>query len=249
MQNSIMVKEKWALVTGASGGIGSAISVKLAEAGYQLYLHYWRGEAEIKKLAATCREYGVVVVLLKADLSKVEEIGRLLSSFSRKPDVLINNAGITHYGLFTETQLLDLERLYQVNVQAPFLLAQGCAPYMIRQQYGRIINISSIWGVTGASCEVLYSMTKGALLSFTKALAKELAPSQVTVNAVVPGAIEGNLLRNQFNEEELQSIAAEIPMGRLGKPEEVASLVAYLLQPDAKYITGQVISPNGGWYT
>ncbi|MBP1931557.1 elongation factor P 5-aminopentanone reductase [Ammoniphilus resinae] len=244
-----MEKEKWALVTGASGGIGSAISLKLAEAGYHLYLHYWRGEVEIQKLAEACREYGAAAVPIKADLEIVEEIGGLISSLSRKPDVLINNAGITHYGLFTETPIIDLERLYRVNVRAPFLLAQGCAPYMIRQQYGRIINISSIWGVTGASCEVLYSMTKGALLSFTKALAKELAPSQVTVNAVVPGAIEGKLLRNQFNDEELKLIASEIPMGRLGEPEEIASLVAYLLQPDAKYITGQVISPNGGWYT
>ncbi|RXT15178.1 SDR family oxidoreductase [Ammoniphilus sp. CFH 90114] len=244
-----MNEEKWALVTGASGGIGSAIAKLLAQKGYHLYLHYRSGEEEIKKVKQVCEQSGALVIQLKADLSRIEEIEGLVSQISRMPDVLINNAGITHYGLFTETQLGDIELLYQTNIRAPFILAQKLAPSMVNKQSGRIINISSIWGVTGASCEVLYSTTKGALLAFTKALAKELAPSQVTVNAVVPGAIEGKLLSRQFAEEELSMIAEEIPMGRLGKPEEIASLVWYLMQPEAQYITGQVISPNGGWYT
>ncbi len=241
--------EKWAFITGASGGIGSAISLLLAEKGYHLYLHYRKGYEEIQQVKDRCEQYGVHVVLLQADLTHVDEIHQMARTMSRMPDVLVNNAGMTHYGLFTETRLEDVEQLYQINIRAPFLLAQMFTPYMVRRQFGRIINISSIWGMTGASCEVLYSMTKGALLSFTKALAKELAPSQVTVNAVVPGAIEGKLLQRQFSSEELGMIADEIPMGRLGKPEEIASLVWYLIQDEAAYITGQVISPNGGWYT
>ncbi|MEW9667701.1 SDR family oxidoreductase [Ammoniphilus sp. 3BR4] len=244
-----MSAEKWALLTGASGGIGSAIAKLLAQKGYYLYLHYRSAEKEMLEIKASCERLGAVVVLLKADLSKLEELEHMIAQVSRMPDVLVNNAGATHYGLFTETELKDIEQLYHINVRAPFVLAQRLAPYMIRRRFGRIINISSIWGMTGASCEVLYSMTKGALLSFTKALAKELAPSKVTVNAVVPGAIEGNLLRRQFADEDLEEIADDIPMRRLGKPEEVASLVWYLMQPEAGYITGQVISPNGGWYT
>lgn len=244
-----MSEEKWALVTGASGGIGSAIARLLAQKGYYLYLHYRSAEKEMMEIKADCEKLGAVVVILKADLSQVEELEYMLGQMSRMPDVLVNNAGATHYGLFTETELKDIELLYRINVRAPFILAQRLAPYMVRRRFGRIINISSIWGMTGASCEVLYSTTKGALLSFTKALAKELAPSKVTVNAVVPGAIQGNLLSRQFSVEDLEEIAEDIPMGRLGQPEEIASLVWYLMKPEAEYITGQVISPNGGWYT
>lgn len=241
--------EKWALITGASGGIGSSIATLLAEKGFLLYLHYRNGRDEIEELRMECEKRGSYVVPIQADLSNITDIQKMKQQMGRSPDILINNAGMTHYGLFTDTSLGDIETLYQVNVRAPFLLAQMLAPYMIKRGYGRIINISSIWGMTGASCEVLYSTTKGALLSFTKALAKELARSGITVNAVVPGAVEGRLLNQQFSEEELHDIAEEIPMGRLGKPTEISSLVGYLIEDEASYITGQVISPNGGWYT
>jgi 3-oxoacyl-[acyl-carrier protein] reductase len=245
----ILLKEEWALITGASGGIGSAISIELAKRGFQLYLHYSKGKEKAVKLKQECEAHGVRVILLQADFMSKEEIQYMADQMVPKPDVLINNAGVTNYGLFTETLEEDVDRLWQINVKAPFILAKLLVPAMIRQRYGRIINISSIWGMTGASCEVLYSTTKGALLSFSKALAKELAPSGVTVNAVVPGAIMGDLMNRQFSQEDLAIIADEIPMGRLGKPEEIASLVSFLLQPNAAYITGQVISPNGGWYT
>jgi 3-oxoacyl-[acyl-carrier protein] reductase len=244
-----MRKEQWVLVTGASGGIGSAISVELAKRGYHLYLQYRNAQEDAQRTKLRCEGFGVPVILIRADLESIEEINGMFDQMARLPDILINNAGTTHYGMFTDTSLDDFETLHRVNVRAPFLLTQKVVPYMVRQRFGRVINISSIWGVTGASCEVLYSMTKGAVLSFTKALAKELAPCNVTVNAVVPGAVEGNLLNRQFSPSEQELIASEIPMGRLGKPEEIASLVCYLLKPEAEYITGQVISPNGGWYT
>jgi 3-oxoacyl-[acyl-carrier protein] reductase len=129
-----------------------------------------------------------------------------------------------------------------------FRLTQLLAPAMVRRRYGRIINVSSVWGIAGASCEVLYSLTKGGVNAFTKALAKELAPSGVTVNAVAPGAVETDMMRD-FSEAELAALRAEIPAGRLARPEEIASLIRFLASPESGYITGQVISPNGGWLT
>ncbi|RKD24291.1 3-ketoacyl-ACP reductase [Ammoniphilus oxalaticus] len=241
--------EKWALVTGASGGIGAAIAVALANKGYDLYLHYYSGEAQIDKLVIECEQKGSCAIPIQANLARVEEIECLRERMPRSPDVLINNAGLTHYGIFTDTSMEEIDLLYAVNARAAFLLAQLFVPSMIKRGFGRIVNISSIWGTTGASCEVLYSMTKGALLSFTKALAKEVAPSGITVNAVAPGAVAGPLLNRQFSANELEEIAAEIPMGRLGQPSEIASLVCFLISDEAAYITGQELSPNGGWHT
>lgn len=241
--------EKWALITGASGDIGSAIAKRLAEEGYYLYLHYYKGAEQIEKLTIDCEKLGSRVAPIQANLASVEEIKGMFEKMSRTPDALVNNAGLAHYGLFTDTRLEEIDLLYQVNARAPFLLSQLVVPGMVKRGYGRIVNISSIWGVTGASCEALYSMTKGALLSFTKALAKELAPSGITVNAVVPGAVEGRLLNRQFSKEELKSITEEIPVRRLGKPEEIASLVSFLMSDDASYVTGQAFSANGGWHT
>ncbi|MNP51271.1 3-oxoacyl-[acyl-carrier-protein] reductase FabG [compost metagenome] len=135
-----------------------------------------------------------------------------------------------------------------VNLKSVFLCTQIFMPHMISQRFGRIINVSSVWGITGASCEVIYSAAKGGVNAFSKALAKELAPSGVTVNAVAPGAVKTDMMAD-FDDEELRLIEEEIPAGRLGSPEEIASLVYFLALPESGYITGQVISPNGGWLT
>ncbi len=135
-----------------------------------------------------------------------------------------------------------------VNLKGMFLCCQLFMPSMISRKYGRIINVSSVWGMSGASCEVLYSTTKGGMNAFTKALAKELAPSGITVNAVAPGAVDTEMNHN-LNEDERAALAEEIPVGRFGKPDEVASLVYFLSLPESGYITGQIISPNGGWIT
>ncbi|WP_126426531.1 elongation factor P 5-aminopentanone reductase [Brevibacillus marinus] len=239
--------DRWALITGASGEIGGAIAMRLAAAGIPLYLHYFRSREKIAPLLAFCREQGVPAYGLQADLRDPAEIARLFTQMPVKPLLVVNNAAIDHVGTIDQVTAEQFDELVAVNVRSAFFVCQQALPAMIRERFGRIVNLSSIWGLTGGSCEVLYSLTKGAVISFTKALAKEVAPSGVTVNAVAPGAVEGGMLK-RFSQEEQELITEEIPAGRLGRPEEIASLVAYLLSEEAGYITGQVVSANGGWY-
>lgn len=243
-----MTEMPWALITGASGEMGSAISLALARKGIPLYLHYNRSKEKIEQILHACQQLGVPAVSVQADLSEPEQIVGMFRQFPVPPLLLVNNASLDHVGLMQYVTPGMFDELVAVNVRSAFFTAQSALPAMLSKRYGRIVNIASIWGQTGASCEVLYSLTKGAVIAFTKALAKELAPNGITVNAVAPGAISGGMME-RFSAEEREWIAQDIPMGRLGLPEEVASLVAYLLAPDSSYITGQILAPNGGWYT
>ncbi|MBO8162533.1 MAG: SDR family oxidoreductase [Brevibacillus sp.] len=238
----------WALITGASGEIGRAIGRRLAAEGYPLYLHYFRSLERLEPLLNYCREQGTPAYPLQADLRDTSEIARLFEQMPVKPLLLVNNTSIDQYGTIDQVTPAQFDELVAVNVRSAFFVCQRALPAMVGQRYGRIVNLASIWGLTGGSCEVLYSLTKGAVIAFTKALAKEVAPSGITVNAVAPGAVEGGMM-NRFTSEERQEIAGEIPAGRLGRPEEIASLVTYLLSEESAYITGQVVSANGGWYT
>jgi len=237
----------WAFISGASGEIGLAIARVLAESGVPLYLHYHQAGHRLEPLLAICQERGVPAIPVQADLREVPQIFALFAQLPVKPLLLVNNASIDHYGLFSETTPEQFEQLININVRSAFFLTQAAVPAMLQQRFGRIVNISSVWGMTGAACEVLYSLSKGAINSFTKALAKELAPNNITVNAVAPGAIEGGMM-TRFSPEEIAALCEEIPAGRLGQAAEVASLVKYLLSSEAGYITGQIISPNGGWH-
>lgn len=238
----------WALVTGASGEIGQAICLALSRRGVPLYLQYHQSGHKLEPILSVCQEIGLPAYPLQADLRDLNQINWMFQQMPVQPLLVVNNASVDHIGLFTETTPSLFEDLVQVNVRSAFFVSQAALPAMLGQRYGRIVNLSSVWGLTGGSCEVLYSLTKGAVLSFTKALAKELAPNGITVNAVAPGAIEGGMMQ-RFTVEEQRAIAEEIPAGRFGNAEEVASVVSFLLSPEASYITGQVISPNGGWYT
>jgi 3-oxoacyl-[acyl-carrier protein] reductase len=240
-----------ALVTGASRGIGAAAAALLAEAGADIVVHYNAAREAAESTARECERRGASAAVVQADLRNFAELDRLketLDAAGLSPDILVNNAGISHYGLFTDVTAQDWEDVVGVNLKGMFRLTQLLVPAMISRRYGRIINISSVWGVAGASCEALYSLTKGGVNAFTKALAKELAPSGVTVNAVAPGAVETDMMRG-FDEEELAALRADIPAGRLARPEEIASLIRFLASPESGYITGQIISPNGGWLT
>ena len=237
------------LVTGATGGIGKAISLKLAKEGYSLQLHFNQNINQALLLQQEIlNEYQVEVTLHRADLSTSEGVKELMASLYKHPDILIHNAGISHYGLFTDIKQDDYQRMIQVLLTSPFQLTQLILPSMISNRWGRILFVASIWGETGASCETLYSMAKGGLISLTKALSKEVAPSGITVNAVSPGAINTAML-STFDEEELARLSDEIPMGRLGSPAEVAHTAHFLIEEESSYITGQVIRVNGGWYT
>jgi 3-oxoacyl-[acyl-carrier protein] reductase len=245
------LKHQTVLITGASGGIGAAIARRFAEQQANIVLHYHQSHDEILTIEQECLNLGSKTVVISADFHKTIELHHLkekLDSLHIFPDILINNAGVSHYGMISEVTEEAWDYVMNVNLKATFFCTQLFIPYMITQKFGKIINISSIWGLTGASCEVLYSTSKGGLHAFTKALAKELAPSNITVNTVAPGAVDTSMM-DMFSFEEKQQLTSSIPLGRLAHPDDIASLVFYLSLKEAHYLTGQIISPNGGWMT
>ncbi|SFA73123.1 MULTISPECIES: SDR family oxidoreductase [unclassified Bacillus (in: firmicutes)] len=238
---------KYVLITGASGGIGQAISLKLASEGNHLYLHYNQNESSIKELVTKLKPYGGEYYTIKADLSDPLGHEQLIKNvFSL--DAIVHCAGNAHYGMLLDLQLKDVEALMRTHVTHPLMLTKGLLPKMMSKKAGNIVVISSIWGQTGAACEVAYSAAKGAQLAFVKALSKEVALSGIRVNAIAPGAINTAML-DGFSGAEMDLLKEEIPMGRLGLPEEVANATSFLLSDQSAYITGQVIGVNGGWYT
>jgi 3-oxoacyl-[acyl-carrier protein] reductase len=245
------LSEMTVLITGGSRGIGAAIAERFASIGMNVVIHYLKSHESANEVARKCMSYGSKVLTATADLRSNSDILKMkekLESHGMLPDILVNNAGISHYGLLSDTSEEDWDQVISVNLKGLFLCTQIFMPHMISQKYGRIINVSSIWGNSGASCEVVYSTTKGGVNAFTKALAKELAPSGVTVNAVAPGAVDTSML-DTLNNEERTALQNEIPAGRFAQPAEIASLVYFIALPESGYITGQVISPNGGWFT
>jgi 3-oxoacyl-[acyl-carrier protein] reductase len=229
-----------ALVTGASRGIGAAIARALHRDGWQLVIHYSRSEAEALSLAA---ELGAAAVRCDvADSLQVREMfGRI-----GDVDLLVNNAGIAHYGLMSDMNEETWRRLFAVNVDGAYHCCRAAVPHMVRQKKGCIINISSVWGVRGASCEAAYSAAKAAIIGLTRALAKELGPSGVRVNAIAPGVIKTDMISG-LGPEALAALADETPLCRLGTPEDVAELAAFLASDRASFITGQVIAADGGF--
>ncbi len=245
------IGEMTVLVTGASRGIGAQIALRFASVGMNVVIHYMNSHEAANEVARKCMEKGAKVLTVAADLRSKEQILRMkekLESHGLRPDIVVNNAGISHYGLLSDVDEAQWDDVMDVNLKSVFLCSQTFMPYMISQRFGRIINVSSIWGISGGSCEVVYSAAKGGVNAFTKALAKELAPSGVTVNAVAPGAVKTEMM-DRFDEAELKQLEEEIPAGRLASPEEISSLVYFLALPESGYITGQIISPNGGWVT
>lgn len=239
---------KTVLVTGASRGIGKAVAIKFAKKGYNVVIScVHRAEQleqtrrEIESLQAPCLAY----LGDMGDLKSCETLFSQIRSRFGGVDVLVNNAGISYIGLLQDMSSEDWERMLHVNLTSVFNCCKLAIPYMVRQKQGKIVNVSSVWGVVGASCETAYSATKGGINALTKALAKELAPSNIQVNAVACGAIDTEM--NQWMEEdELISLVEGIPSGRLGKAEEVADLVYHLGYKES-YLTGQVIGLDGGW--
>ncbi|WP_353855693.1 SDR family oxidoreductase [Bacillus sp. Bos-x628] len=238
----------WALITGASGGIGQATAKRLAQEGHHLMLHYHQNDQAAIRLAAHLKEmYNIQTHVVQADLSTTSGADELVSCLPHSPDILIFNSGKSHIGLVTDTSKETLAEMVQLHVTSPYELTQLLLPAMIQKKAGVIIAVSSIWGETGASCEVLYSMVKGAQNAFIKGLAKELAPSGIRANAVSPGAVHTDML-STFSAEDLTVLEEEIPLGRLAAPEEIADAICFLTSEKSSYITGQILSVNGGWY-
>jgi 3-oxoacyl-[acyl-carrier protein] reductase len=239
--------KKYALITGASGGIGQAVALKLASLGYHLYLHFNQNEISIKELLNRLEAFGGEYITIQADLENPEGYKKICSQIFSL-DAIIHCSGNSHYGLLVDLKQEEVESLMRVHVMNPVMITKELLPKLIKKRSGNVILISSIWGQIGASCEVVYSTAKGAQISFVKALSKEIALSGIRVNAIAPGAVETAMM-SQFTEEDKQRIQYDIPMGRLGLPEEIANGVKFLLSEESSYITGQVLSINGGWYT
>ncbi|TCP52904.1 3-oxoacyl-[acyl-carrier protein] reductase [Tumebacillus sp. BK434] len=240
-----------AIVTGASRGIGRAIAISLAEAGANVIVNYNQSAQAAEETVEACRRYDVKALAVRADLSDPAQAAHLIEATCVNfgaPQILVNNAGISRTGLLLDTTVEEWDEMMHANLRAPFLCAKAVLPHMVQRQYGRIINLSSIWGITGGSCEVAYSASKGGIISFTKALAKEVGPSGITVNCVAPGAVMTDML-SHLSQEDLERIADETPVGRIGTPQDIANLVRFLALPASSFITGQVVSPNGGLVT
>lgn len=239
--------EEVVIITGASRGIGREIAKTLARNGKKVIANYHHSIEQAEELKKELKKEGINIDLFQADVSKREEAEKLVNfaiQSYQKIDVLINNAGISSYKIITDITDEDWKKMIDTNLYSAFIMSQLVTPHMVHKKQGQIINISSIWGMVGSSCEVLYSITKAGMNGLTKALAKELGPSGIRVNAIAPGMINTQM-GNQFSAEELASIKQEIPLEKIGEPNEIAKCVNWLLEDT--YTTGQIISINGGW--
>lgn len=239
---------KTALITGASRGIGRAIAALLAENNYQVIANYNHSDEAAKQLQKEFAEKNINIDIFKADVSKREEVKQLINFVLKKYgkiDILVNNAGIDQKKLFQDITDEEWNNVFDINLYSVFCTTQEAVQSMIQVKNGCIINISSIWGQTGASCEVAYSTTKAAINGMTRALAKELGPSNIRVNAIAPGIIDTQM-NDYLTKEEKKLIQEELPLNRIGKPIDIAKCVKWLIEDE--YTTGQIISINGGWY-
>ena len=238
---------KTIIVTGGSRGIGASIVKELANKDYNIVLNYNNSEEQAKQIQKELLEKNIKIEIFKADVSKRENVKELVKFALEKfktIDVLINNAGIDQVKMFMDITDEDWNKMIQTNLNSVFYCTQEVLPTMIHNKNGNIINISSIWGITGASCEVHYSVAKAGIDGMTKALAKELGPSNIRVNSIAPGAIFTDM-NSGYTNEEIKDMESQIPLGRLGNSIEIAKCVNWLIEDN--YTTGQIISPNGGW--
>lgn len=238
---------KVVIVTGASRGIGRNIATTLAKKGYIVIANYNRSENKAIELQQNLEKENINIDIFKADVSNRDEVKKLVQfviNKYKKIDCVINNAGIDQVKMFLDITDADWNNMISNNLNSVFYMCQEVLPYMIHEKNGVIINISSIWGVTGASCESHYAVSKAGVDALTKSLAKEMGPSNIRINSIAPGFIDTEM-NNNLNEEEKQEIKEEIPLQKIGKVEDVSRTVEWIIEDE--YITGQVISVNGGW--
>ena len=239
---------KTVVVTGASRGIGRAVYIYYAQNGFNVCICCRKNSEMLEKVRQEILNYGVECIAYTGDIGnfqKCETFFKLIAQSYSKIDILVNNAGISHIGLLQDMSPDEWHNIVEANLTSVFNCCKLAIPIMLSRHAGKIVNISSVWGCVGASTEVAYSATKGGINSFTKALAKELAPSNIQVNAIACGIIDTDM--NGFlNDDELQSVLDEVPAGRIGKPEDVAKL-AFDITNTSDYLTGQVIKLDGGW--
>lgn len=239
---------KVVIVTGGSRGIGAQIVRDLAKLGYTVILNYNKSKECAKTIEDELKQQGFYVEIFKADVSKKEEAEDLVNFTLNKYgkiDVLINNAGISQSKLFTDITDEDWLNMINTNLNSAFYCTRETVKNMIHNKQGLVVNIASIWGITGASCEVHYSTAKAGVIGFTKALAKELGPSNIRVNAIAPGIIDTEM-NSEYSKEDVEELKKEIPLGKIGTTTSISKCVKWLIEDD--YTTGEIISINGGWY-
>lgn len=239
-----------AIVTGASRGIGAAAAKELSALGFNVVVNFNRSEHKAREVLDDIKASGGGGIIFKADVSKHSEVMRMVSaaiSEYGRIDVLVNNAGIAQQKLFTDITQDDWNAMVSTNLSGTFNCCQAVLPHMIHEKKGKIINVSSIWGTQGASCEVHYSAVKAGIIGLTKALAKEVAPSGITVNCVAPGCIMTDMLTQDCDKETINQLAEETPLGRIGTPVDVAKAICFLASDAVGFITGQVLGVDGGF--
>ncbi len=241
-------EKKVAIVTGGSRGIGKAIALRMADAGYDLVVNYVNGREGAEAVAKEAEGKGVRTLVIQADISKAEDVERLfaetMNAFGQL-DVLVNNAGITRDNLLIRMSEKDFEDVLETNLKGAFLCTKAAAKPMMKQRYGKIVNITSVVGITGNAGQSNYAAAKAGLIGFTKSIAKELASRNITVNAIAPGFIETEMT-GVLPEKVRDAFLSGIPAGKPGKPEDVAEAVVFLSSKAADYITGQVLNVDGG---
>ena len=237
---------KTLFVTGGSRGIGEAI-VRRAAGKYNVCFTYNSHKDLAEKLANELGGLGVVAVKCDvSDKNSVENAVEFAKKRFGKIDILVNNAGVSKSGLLVDMDEQDFDDIFAVNAKGVFLVTKAVFPEMLSRRDGAVVNVASVWGQVGASCETLYSSSKAAVIGFTKALAKEAAPMNVRVNAVAPGAVDTDMMK-EYSSDEIKAICDEIPLGRLAKPDEIADAVLFLAEN--KYMTGSTLAVNGGWHS
>lgn len=237
------------LITGSARGIGAAVAALFADYGYNVVINYRTSETDAQNLCKKITDNGGNAIAVKADVSQMCEVKKLFDIAQEKfgfVDVLVNNAGIAQQKLFTDITKDDYDKMFDNNVRSAFNCCQCALAQMIHNKYGRIINISSMWGIAGASCEVHYSASKSAIVGLTKALAKEVAPSGITVNCIAPGVID-TPMNSSFDNETMNELKDETPVGRIGTADDVARAVLFFADKKSDFITGQVLGVDGGF--
>lgn len=243
-----MQERKTVLVTGSSRGIGRAVALAFGRAGYRVVLNASKSRAELEDTQRLLEQENIPVLAFLCDVSDYQNCRAMFQSIAEQwgsVDVLVNNAGISHIGLFSDMAPAEWKRILAVNLESALNCTHIAIPDMVRKKSGVILNISSIWGECGASCEAVYSASKGGLNAFTKAMAKELGPSNIRVNAISCGVIDTQM-NACFSPEERQALTEEIPLMRFGKPEDAAALALFLASPEAAFLTGKILTLDGG---